>query len=308
MMDDGIIGTGDTGGAAVTDAVAQQDVGRVRTGQEDACRADRFDAPRAALLVVADGMGGHAAGEVASAAALGALVAALRPALEGLRPLPTLPLPPEEDAGAGGAAGGAAGGEKGDAEALPAPEAAPPRLAELVTAAFAAAQEAVRAAALEAGARDAGTTLTAAVVAGRSLVVAHVGDSRAYLWRQSALQLLTQDHSGATALLAAGLIAPDEARTHPAAHQLYRDLGGPPNAARPEVAELRLEAGDLLLLCSDGLWNMLPDAQIAALLLGAGDPAQADLAALAAALIDAANEAGGEDNISVVLARTGAIG
>ncbi len=276
-----------------------QDQGRVRERQEDSCLAQLLSGGQLALLVVADGMGGHRGGDVASAAAIQAIAAALLPVLASLHPVETLRLP---------------NGQEGDSPIQPASpspmatirlskptvalqDAAPIR--EALGQAVQAAQKAVRRAADELGALDdAGSTLTAAVVIGRTLHLAHLGDSRAYLWRQSQLRQLTMDHSGAAALVAAGVIAPAEARSHPTAHQLYRYLGGPANAAKPEITETRLEAGDLLLLCSDGLWGMVEDAGLVGRLLS-----ENDLPALAQALIDAANAAGGDDNITVALAR-----
>ncbi len=168
--------------------------------------------------------------------------------------------------------------------------------------AVAGAQAAVRAAAQEIDALDdAGTTLTVGLIAGMTLFCAQVGDSRAYLWRHSQLRRLTLDHSGAAALVAAGVISEEEARDHPVAHQLYRYLGGPAHAAKADIAKHALAPGDVVLLCSDGLWDMLGDAAIAGQLLAA-----TDLEDAAARLIDAANAAGGEDNITVVLAQLAA--
>ena len=117
------------------------------------------------------------------------------------------------------------------------------------------------------------------------------------------LPSLTALKFNAAALVAAGVVSAEEARQLPAAHQLYRYLGGAPAQAKPDITELELEPDDVLLLCSDGLWDMLPDVEIARLLL-----AHQDLTALAAALIEAANAAGGEDNISVALAHIGGEG
>ena len=103
--------------------------------------------------------------------------------------------------------------------------------------------------------------------------------------------------------MAAGVVTAAEARQLPVAHQLYRYLGGAPAQAKPDISELELEPGDVLLLCSDGLWDMLPDVDIAQLLL-----AHQDLDELAAALVEVANLAGGEDNISVALAHIGGEG
>lgn len=277
----------------------QQDQGRVRERQEDSIWAQRIGSSPVALLMVADGMGGQRGGDVASRAAVESAVATLRPLLGSLYPVPTLRLP-------------------GEAPLLAEPFPWEPQrksghydltpaadrrelLLRTLEQVVADANAAVRAAAAAIGALDdAGCTFTLAVIVGRALYLAHIGDSRAYLWRQAQLRPLTHDHSGAAALVAAGVVTPEEARQLPVAHQLYRYLGGASAQAKPDIIELELAPGDVLLLCSDGLWDMLPDVELAQLLL-----AHQDLNMLTTALIEAANLAGGEDNISVALARLG---
>jgi len=134
-----------------------------------------------------------------------------------------------------------------------------------------------------------------AQVAGRTLYVANVGDCRAYLCRQGAIRCLSRDHSMAAFLVEQGLLSPDAARDHPARAQLLAALG----VARPEViaqCDLALETGDRLLLCSDGLWGMLDDAELLATVSAAADPAAA-----VQTLIARANAAGGDDNITAVV-------
>ena len=271
------------------EVAAYQDQGRVRAQQEDRCRAwaqgDR------ALLIVADGMGGHAGGEIASRLAVETVEQALQAALRNLQ-LPVLsPSPAAEQA---------------DMTTHKLPETLSHEqdlvvAAELQRAVYAA-QAVIRAAALAQpeAAGDAGCTLTVALVLGDRVHIAHVGDSRAYLWRPPALHQLTHDHSAAALLVAAGAITAAEARHHPERSTLYQFLG---ITGKPLVIELLhepLAVGDLLLLCSDGLWGMLRDEEIATL---AGR--ESALAALAQGLIDAANANGGEDNIAVALARIG---
>jgi protein phosphatase len=276
------------------------------------------------LLVVADGMGGHQGGNIASRAAVKAVEAELAPLLQRVQPIPTLRLSETGEADDDAAPAPAAPDakrtvnlsrptvnlsqatvhldEQADNLGTVGTEAAGVEAAEVETAlaqAVALSQDAVRAAAQEIGALDdAGTTLTIGLIAGLTLFCAQVGDSRAYLWRHSQLRQLTHDHSGAAALVAAGVISEEEARNHPVAHQLYRYLGGSAQAARADITKHQLAPGDRVLLCSDGLWDMLHDAEIAGQLLAA-----ADLEDAAAKLIAAANAAGGEDNITVVLAQ-----
>lgn len=147
-----------------------------------------------------------------------------------------------------------------------------------------------------------GTTLVVLrVAADGSAALAHVGDSRAYLWRRGTLSPLTRDHSLVQEMCDQGLMSAEAARHAPERNVLTQALGieAPLEFA---VTALRAEPGDLVLLCSDGLWDMLDDARIAALLAACG-PGRRGLTDAADALIAAANAAGGHDNVSVVLAR-----
>jgi PPM family protein phosphatase len=143
-----------------------------------------------------------------------------------------------------------------------------------------------------------GTTMTIGILGTKHLVVVHVGDSRAYLLRGERLHRLTRDHSFAQALADAGDISQDEVATHKMRNVLLRYLGGKGTSANAEVSLVRLREQDQLLLCSDGLSDMVNDAEIAAL-LQEGRSAEA----ACQALVDAALAAGGRDNITVILAR-----
>ncbi len=147
-------------------------------------------------------------------------------------------------------------------------------------------------------AKDAGTTITMALVIGNRMVVANVGDSRTYLLRDHRLRQITRDHSLVASLVANGQIKPDEIYNHPQRNLIYRSLG---HKAKLEVDTFVqiLQPGDGLLLCSDGLWEMVQDqAVIVNILEQASTPEQA-----CRELVDAANAAGGEDNIGVIVAR-----
>jgi PPM family protein phosphatase len=223
---------------------AATDVGRVREGNEDAYLVD--DAM--GLVAVADGMGGHRAGEVASATALEALRSAIthgRPLRESM-----------EDA-----------------------------------------NEAVFTKSLtDEELRGMGTTLTAAtLVTGGTVLVGHVGDSRAYLLHDGELRQVTVDHSLVEELVREGRLTADEAAVHPQRSIITRALGVDASV-EVDVYPVELAPGDRLLLCSDGLTGMVQVETIAATLRREEDPARA-----AAALIDAANVAGGEDNITAVV-------
>lgn len=151
--------------------------------------------------------------------------------------------------------------------------------------------------------RGMGTTLVAtALVEANRGYVAHVGDSRAYRFRGGELQQVTKDHSLVQEWVDAGVISETEARHAPNRNVITRAIGAS-SSVQPDVTEVDLAADDLLLMCSDGLTGMLTDEQIAFTLSSAPCGTDEELAQAAAALVDAANRAGGTDNITVVLVR-----
>jgi protein phosphatase len=234
------------------ETIQRTDTGRQRPGNEDSSYA------RAPVFVVADGMGGAQAGEVASSIAVRAFE-------QGLPDEGT----PEE------------------------------RLATRVREANAEIYERQRTEHERAGM---GTTLTAAYVDDDHLAIAHVGDSRAYLFRDAELTRLTQDHSLVDELVRRGKLTEEQAAEHPQRSIITRALGPEPTV-EVDTWSYPARAGDVLLLCSDGLTSMIAEDQIARIL--------ADAPSLGAAgdqLIAAANEAGGRDNITVVLVRLEDVG
>jgi PPM family protein phosphatase len=232
---------------------AGTDVGRTRSGNEDSYFCGRT------VFGVADGLGGHQGGEVASATAVEPLAA-----LDG-----------RELADPGEAA------------------------AALTTAIQEANQAILERAAGDRGLWGMGTTMTAAAVAGdRHLQLAHVGDSRAYLLREGTLDQLTTDHTIVGELVRAGRLTPEQAAIHPERSILTRAVGLDPRLPVDTPDPVELRSGDQVLLCSDGLTEVVPDPEIADLLT-----TEADGHAACRALIDAANTAGGPDNITVVLLR-----
>ena len=238
------------------------------------------------LFIVADGMGGHLAGEVASQWTVRTLKRELAPLFRPQDPSVTRRL---------------------DAEALVAVGSGvtirldETDLARLLEHAVERANQVLLGYARKHSeeAADMGSTLTLAVVEGSRTTVANVGDSRAYLWRNGWLRQLTDDHSVPGALLRQGKITPEEADAHPHRHVLYRALGLKPGVEVDIYPSLELRHGDALLLCSDGLWDMLAPAEKLATFL---TPDTSPLVTCRR-LVDAANEAGGEDNITVVLVR-----
>jgi protein phosphatase len=217
-------------------------------------------------LAVADGMGGAAAGEVASALAL-SLGASLT--LDASRWQLDL-----DDKAAG-------------------------RLKERVSEFFRLIDRALtERASREPGLAGMGTTLTVAYVVGLEAMVFHIGDSRAYLWRRGALTQLTRDETLAQALADSGEITADAVATHPMRHVLMRAMGVGTGEASATIYPVRLERGDWLLLCSDGLTDQVKDGAIADVIAQATGPDSA-----CQALVEAALTAGGHDNVTVVLAQ-----
>jgi serine/threonine protein phosphatase PrpC len=228
------------------------DTGRQRRANEDSMLA------RSPLFVVADGMGGAQAGEVASRLAIESFQQGLDDAT--------------------------------DAEGS---------LARYARAANVSIHERSEANAEHAGM---GTTLTAVYVGEQEVAIAHVGDSRAYCLRDGELLRLTDDHSLVDELIRQGKLTPEEAVEHPQRSVITRALGPEPEV-EIDTRSYRARDGDVYLLCSDGLTTMVPDAPLAAILL-----AHPRLRDAGEALIAAANEAGGRDNITVVLLRVEEVG
>lgn len=146
-----------------------------------------------------------------------------------------------------------------------------------------------------AGLTGMGTTITAAVVNGSRVIVAHVGDSRAWLWRDGSLERLTEDHSLVAEMIREGQITEAEAATHPQRSVITRALGVDPGV-EVDTGSVEMRPGDVFLLASDGLHGMVPEEEIAQVLAGSPDLGQA-----ARALVEAANAHGGSDNVTVIL-------
>ena len=232
------------------------DVGRRRDNNQDQFVVD----DSLGLYAIADGMGGHAAGEVASQIAINALADSVR----------------------GNGTTGESMEELGN-QLVQAVHEGNRRICESVLAR----QEW----------RGMGTTLVALRIVGRRAVIGHVGDSRAYRARDGRLERLTSDHSWVSEQVKLGLLSDEEAARHPMRNIVTRALG---NRADVEV-ELSVESlqdGDTLLLCSDGLNSMLGDAEILETLTAHAEPREA-----CRALIERANARGGDDNITVIVAR-----
>jgi serine/threonine protein phosphatase PrpC len=218
------------------------DIGQVREGNEDSYLVV------APLYAVADGMGGHRGGEVASNLALDT-VQQLFERREGT-------------------------------------------LADQVAQANRAVYERSQS---DRSVSGMGTTLTAAMIDGDTVHLVHVGDSRAYLLRDGHLTQLTEDHTLVHRMVMDGEITPEEAETHPHRSILTRALGVD-EGVQVDEGDVRIETGDRLLLCTDGLTGMVPEEQITEIMLGSADPQEA-----VDSLVKVANRAGGIDNITAVV-------
>ena len=152
----------------------------------------------------------------------------------------------------------------------------------------------------DAAASGMGTTMTVALVEDATVVFGHVGDSRAYLIRDGALEQLTEDHTLVAELVRSGKLSPEEAEAHPQRSVITRALGTDPDVD-PDTFSVQTKSGDLFMLCSDGLTSMVEDDVI----LRTVEKYRTDLRTAAKALIRAANKGGGEDNITVVFFEIG---
>lgn len=140
-----------------------------------------------------------------------------------------------------------------------------------------------------------GTTVVAALIAGGRAYIANVGDSRAYILRDKELQLLTRDHSLVALMLEQEVIQPDEMYTHPRRNEIMRFLGQRKDV-EADIFELELKAEDKIILCSDGLWSMVRDEDLRAILSSTNTPEES-----CQKLINAAKSRGGEDNITIIV-------
>lgn len=239
------------------------DMGRIRTNNEDAIFSFFSSSrtteavPDFGLFVVADGMGGHSDGERASA------IATRTVATHILRES-YLPLCEHQDTNT--------------------------PIAEVVTNAIQRANEAV-----VQNLTDGGTTVSAAVLIGDLAYFGHVGDSRIYLISRGKIERITRDHSWVQRLIELDQLTPDEANEHPQKNLLYRALGQS-DTLEADTLMRRMPPSSRLVLCSDGLWNQVPDADILAAVTQAATPQDA-----CQRLIAMANSAGGPDNISVIV-------
>ena len=251
-------------------SASASDQGLRRSINED-CFSARDDL---GLFVVADGMGGHAAGEVASQAVVESIVSFVE-ATRSMSPDQTWPVPfdLEQSVNANRLSAGFRMGNR--------------RLASQI--------------ATSSELKGMATTAVAVLVDGETGTLAHVGDSRAYRLRDGQLDRLTRDHSWVEEQIRIGALTEQAARQHPWRNIVTRALSGAEDLA-VDIQEVALQAGDRLLLCSDGVFTVLDDDQIGEVLRR-----DSDLDELCQALIQGANDGGGPDNVTVVVLEINAV-
>jgi protein phosphatase len=225
----------------------------------------QYSSHRGHLFLVADGMGGHQAGEVASALTVVTIEAFL---LNTLKRFFSLKVPDEQNV-----------------------------MKEFQNSLLQADARIFEEASQHPEFIGMGTTLTMAFAVDWKLFVAHAGDSRCYLFSSGKLQQETQDHTVVAEMVRLGALSPEGASRHPSRHVVTNVVGGKEPGVRVEMHKLDLEPGDAVVLCSDGLTEMVPDARIAAILQEEQEPRRA-----CERLVAEANERGGKDNITAIVA------
>ena len=240
-------------------------VGRQRQHNEDSFLVEE----NAKLFLVADGMGGHAAGEIASRIAVDSISEFI---LHTAEEDGTWPHGYDDQL------------KRSTNRLMAALKIANSRVIDAMK--------------KDARLRGMGTTVVASLVDGNTISIAHVGDSRAYLIRDSQMLRVTNDHSWVYEQVQAGMLSEEEAERHPLRNVITRALGGA-SSVLPDASEIECKSGDIYLLCSDGLTGMLPDEDILRMVVESGDIKEA-----CRGLIECANERGGYDNVTAVLVHT----
>lgn len=270
-------------------AASQSDLGKVREQNEDDCfvQMSSGGGEASGLFIVADGMGGYKAGEVASQLAVKEIREILNPIFAPSSSDVTVALPvlsgPEE------------GHQTRQLPEMREVALIHEKLKEAITRAN---EVIVNYGKARKEARGLGSTVTVVVILGNNAYIANVGDSRTYLLRKGALRPITKDHSLVARLVDAGHITPEQVYDHPQRNLIYRSLGAGHHSVEVDVFYETLKPGDLLLLCTDGLWEMVRESELKRIL-----SSDETLESICQHLIDAANQGGGEDNITAVVVR-----
>ncbi len=288
-------------------AADKSDVGKQRDQNEDCAykRVESSEEGDRGLFIVADGMGGYKAGEVASKLAIETISKLLDNFFKPISDQPTIKLD---------LASMSKKGKKASLESAKSEESGTQKTRKLSETTIASAVEDQLKAAIEqantaivrygekqSSARGLGSTVTAALVQNDQAYIANVGDSRTYLLREKKLTPITRDHSLVARLVESNQIEPDEVYTHPQRNLIYRSLGAGHKTVEIDIFHQTLLPDDVLLLCSDGLWEMVRQQDLLKLLSEQSSPKT-----ICDKLIDMANANGGEDNITAVVVHVSA--
>lgn len=288
-------------------AAMQTDVGRQREQNEDNAfrRIESLEDGDHGLFIVADGMGGYRAGEVASKLAVDTISGMLDTFFQPIADQPTIKLniaepstPDDLDATVKLSKTG------NDPKATH--KLAETSSATIMEEQFRLSIQQANKAILQYGekqtsARGLGCTVTCALIQNAHAYIANVGDSRTYLLRDNQLKPVTRDHSLVARLVEARQIEPEDIYTHPQRNLIYRSLGAGHKNVDVDIFQETLRPGDVLLLCCDGLWEMVHDDDLLKVLSGQESPQQK-----CKKLIDMANANGGEDNITAIIVQVSA--
>jgi PPM family protein phosphatase len=288
-------------------AADKSDVGKQRDQNEDCAyqRVEPSEEGDRGLFIVADGMGGYKAGEVASRLAVETISKTLDSFFKPISDQATVKLPApaadfDPDAPTVKLSPSMVSPTTIDKQQKTRKLPETPqyqRIEEQLKIAVEQANKAIlQYGEKQSSARGLGCTLTAALIHNDKAYIANVGDSRTYLFREDTLLPITRDHSLVARLVESKQIEPEDVYTHPQRNLIYRSLGAGHKNIEVDIFHQTLLAGDLLLLCSDGLWEMVRDEDLRKVLSEKASPQQ-----ICNTLIDMANANGGEDNISAVV-------